>query len=68
MRGAVLHGLVRGLPDLDPLEDIVMRRSYGMELSEVFDPTKHPHYRQYRDETDGKLRCRVMYWFVKQVP
>jgi len=67
MRGAVLHGLIHRDPSLNPLDQRVMRRSYGIDLSDVFDPTTHPNHLKFVDKIDGNLRCFVMKWYAKKV-
>jgi len=62
MRGAVLHGL-----DLDIVDRRVMRRSYGTQLADVFNPKIHPHTRKFIDELDGSERCTVAKWYAKKV-
>jgi len=63
MCGAVLHGL-----QLDTfVERHLMRRNYGTQLADVFDPNQHPHYLRFVDEFDGSHRCRVLKWYAKKV-
>jgi hypothetical protein len=61
MRGAVLHGL-----DLDIVERRVMRRNYGTELADIFDPNTDPHHLKFLDKVDGNLRCKVLKWYAKK--
>lgn len=67
MRGAVLHGLFQGVPYMDPVEQRVMRRSYGTELAVIFDPRTHPYHRKLVDDNDGHFRCKEMKWYAKKV-
>jgi hypothetical protein len=68
MRGAVLHGLFHGIPDMHhPVEQRVMRRNYGTELAVIFDPSTHPENWKFLDVNDGNFRCKEMKWFAKKV-
>ena len=67
MHGAILHGLFQGCPDMDPIYERVMRRSYGTELATIFQPNIHPYHLQFVDRMDGNRRCRVMKWYARQV-
>jgi len=62
MRGAVLHGL-----GLNLVQEHLMRRSYGSELSMAFNSKKHPLVRKFVDEIDGIERCKAMCWFARKV-
>jgi hypothetical protein len=68
MRGAVLHGLFEGLPThLNPVTERKLRRSYGIKVSSLFDPEKHPQNLKYFNEIDDTARCITMHWFAKKV-
>jgi hypothetical protein len=62
MRGAVLHGL-----GLNLVRERLMRRNYGVQLSETFDPKVHPERLRFRDDVTGVYRCDVMHWYSCKV-
>lgn len=62
MRGAVLYKLGLGC-----VKDRIMRKSYGVSKTVVFDEIKHPASRKFKG-IDGVVRCRdVMHWYAKKV-
>ena len=44
-----------------------MRRNYGTQLSDHFEPSNHRKSQKFLDPVDGTYRCKVMKWYAKKV-
>ena len=72
VHGAVLYGLslnhgTAPMAKFPSVDVRCARGSYGVQISERFDPRIHPVSKIYVDPFHGDMMCARMEWFVKKV-